>query len=75
MYTTNLKNINEKPRQLEKGDYIQCQGILVKIDLIHYQEPWEWRKSYYIEFTDTQGIYRSWKQALDGGKASTENEF
>lgn len=75
MFTESLKNCNNNPRQLEKGDYISCQGIFIKIDLIHYQEPWEWRKAYYIEFTDTNGIYRSWKQHLDGGKASTEIDF
>jgi hypothetical protein len=66
------------PRQLEPGDKIQCPidvGLLTITDFtceiaeIHFQEPWSWRNAYYLEFTDTNGVYRSWKQNIDGGKA------
>lgn len=56
-------------RQLEIGDTIKCQGITATIASITFQEPWEWRNAYYLEFTDTKGNYRSWKQNYDGGKA------
>lgn len=65
-------------RQLEVGDMIVCPinvGLVTITDAtfeigeILYQEPWEWRESYYIEFRDTNGKYHSWKQKQDGGRA------
>lgn len=56
-------------RQLEAGDTIKCQGITATIADIAFQEPWGWREAWYLEFTDTKGNYRSWKQNCDGGKA------
>ena len=56
-------------RQLVVGDTIKVQGIKATIASITFQEPWSWRNSWYIEFTDTTGEYRSWKQEYDGGKA------
>lgn len=56
-------------RQLEIGDTIKCQGITATIASITFQEPWEWREAWYLEFTDTNGVYRSWKQNCDGGRA------
>lgn len=53
-------------RRLEPGDKIVCQGIEATIAEIKYQEYWE-DDGFIVEFTDTNGIYRSWKQALDGG--------
>lgn len=53
------------------GDKIRCQGFTVTIKEIHYQ--------YYddgfwdIEFTDTNGNYRHWKQYFDGGELIQEN--
>ena len=43
--------------------------MTVSIKDIAWQEPWEWRKAYYLEFRDTNGVYRSWKQNYDGGFA------
>lgn len=60
-------------RQLEVGDTVVCQGIKATIANIAVQEPWAWRDAWYIEFTDTKGNYRSWKQADDGGKAFDKN--
>ena len=59
----------EIKRQLEVGDIIKCQGITARIAEIAFQEPWQWRNSYYLEFRDTNGEYRSWKQEYDGGTA------
>lgn len=56
-------------RDLRPGDIIHCKGITCKIKEIVYQEPWEWRKAYHVEFFDTNGTYRSWKQNIDGGYA------
>ena len=56
-------------RQLEIGDTIKCMGITATIASIAFQEPWEWRDAWYLEFTDTKGNYRSWKQNFDGGVA------
>lgn len=56
-------------RQLVIGDTIKAQGITATIAEITFQEPWAWRKSWYIEFTDTDGNYRNWKQSDDGGTA------
>lgn len=61
-------------RQLRIGDVVHCKGIVYEIAEIKYQEPWEWREAYYIEFTDTNGNYRSWKQNFDGGWAELKGE-
>lgn len=53
---------------LEPGDKICVKGITCTIKEIVVQEPWEWRNAFYIEFRDTNGVYRSWKQNFDGGK-------
>lgn len=56
-------------RQLQVGDIVVCQGIKATIAEIAFQEPYEWRNSWYLEFKDTDGEYRSWKQEYDGGYA------
>lgn len=56
-------------RDLRPGDVIQCKGITCTIKEITMQESWSWRKSYYVEFVDTEGNYRSWKQNVDVGEA------
>lgn len=70
-------------RQLEVGDKIMCpvqfgMGTITdftcEIGEIIYQEPWEWRNAYYLEFRDTNGTYRSWKQNIDGGQAILKEE-
>lgn len=60
-------------RQLVVGDTIKAQGITATIAEITFQEPWSWRNSWYIEFTDTNGNYRNWKQECDGGNAYDAN--
>lgn len=49
-----------------KGDMIYCKGIYVTIADILYQDFYE--GNFDIEFTDTEGIYRHWKQEYDGGR-------
>lgn len=56
-------------RELQPGDIIHCQGMTCTIKEIAWQDPWKWRESYYLEFTDTNGVYRNWKQQIDGGYA------
>lgn len=46
-------------RDLRPGDVVHCQGITCTIKEIAWQEPWEWREAYYLEFRDTNGVYRS----------------
>ena len=54
-------------KECKPGDVIVCQGETVTIDEIivwYYDEPdgyWD------IEFIDTNGEYRHWKQRFDGG--------
>jgi len=49
-----------------KGATIECMGIEVTIDKVYYAykecEGWD------IEFIDSNGNYRHWKQWYDGGK-------
>lgn len=56
-----------KMEKLKIGDIICVNGISCEIAEIINQEPYEWRNAYYIEFRDTNGIYRNWKQNYDGG--------
>lgn len=52
--------------ELEPGDTIVCKGIKATIAKITFQEYWE-GEGFYTEFTDTNGVYRNWKQWIDGG--------
>ena len=61
-------------RDLRPGDVVYCQGIACIIKEIVWQEPWEMRKAYCLEFLDTNGIYRSWKQNFDGGYAELNGD-
>lgn len=57
----------EKILKLEPGDTIICHGVKATIEKITFQEYWE-GDGFYTEFTDTNGVYRNWKQWVDGGK-------
>jgi len=52
--------------ELKPGDIITCQRIRAIIKEITFQEYWE-DDGYYVEFRDTNGVYRNWKQWVDGG--------
>lgn len=54
-------------KQLEPGDTIICKGIRATILTITFQEYWE-GEGFYAEFRDTNGVYRNWKQWVDGGE-------
>lgn len=62
----------ENTKKLETGDTIICKGIKATIASITFQEYWgddktrEW--GFYAEFRDTNGVYRNWKQYIDGGE-------
>ena len=49
----------------EPGDKVRACGITVTIDRILYQDHW---RDWDIEFIDTAGNYRHWKQYFDGGE-------
>ena len=53
-------------RDLKPGDVVHAE--------IAWQEPWDWREAYYLEFRDANGIYRCWKQNFDGGYAELKGE-
>ena len=60
-------------RQAQTGDIITCKGIKTVIDKIHYQDFYKSDRNdgtcdWDIEFEDTNGKYRHWKQYFDGGK-------
>lgn len=52
-------------KNVKRGDRIHCNGITVEIGKVVYQD--YYAGTWDIEFFDTQGNYRHWKQALDGG--------
>ena len=54
------------------GDVVVCCGIRATIKEIYYQDYYdgpEWgpHQGWMIEFRDTEGNYRYWKQQYDGG--------
>lgn len=59
---------------LEPGDKVKCKGITCTIAEITFQEYWE-DDGFYTEFRDTNGVYRSWKQRVDGGEVIPKITF
>lgn len=59
------------PRDVERGDIINCKGIRAIVDEILFQDLYnseDVSRSYAdIEFKDQNGKYRHWKSGLDGG--------
>ena len=43
-------------RDLKPGDVVHVQGIVCEIAEIAWQEPWDWREAYYLEFRDANRI-------------------
>ena len=58
--------INGQHQILEPGDIIYRRGDRIEIKSIVHQEYWN-RFGFIAEFYDTNGIYRNWKQHVDGG--------
>ena len=52
---------------LKVGDKIYCRGIVVKISEIIYQDVCAHEGEMDVEFVDSNGKYRHWKQYFDGG--------
>lgn len=52
---------------LEPGDVIVCGDYRAEIKEIDFQEYWSGH-GFITEFYDTDGVYRNWKQEVDGGK-------
>lgn len=62
-------------KELKPGDTITACGVSAKIATILYTDAWTGnggKDCYDIEFLDTNGVYRSWKSWLDGGKITRE---
>lgn len=53
-------------QEIQPGDIIECKGLKVVVSKILYQNNFD--NQYILEFEDTNGNYRSWKQHVDGGK-------
>ena len=64
---TTKNSFDENIPTLEPGDTIICKEIKATIKEIKYQEWWN-DYGFIVEFIDTNGNYRSWKQGADGGK-------
>lgn len=54
-------------KRAQVRDKVSCQGKVVTIDRILYQDYWD-RFGWDIEFVDTENHYRHWKQYEDGGE-------
>lgn len=57
--------MTSKANTIEVGDKIQVQGITVEVASVQYQFCFD--DGIVAEFTDTNDIYRNWKQRIDGG--------
>lgn len=69
--------MNDRPK-VKPGDIIICQGIRALIAKIAYQECYplgDGKYEWFMEFTDTKGVYRSWKSELDGGRIILKNHY
>lgn len=53
-----------KPEELI-GKTITCQGVRATIAIVYYAECYD--DLWDIEFRDTNGVLRNWKQEFDGG--------
>lgn len=61
-----VANKESKRRVLQIGDRVCCNGFIVTIAEI-YRQDWFECYGFDAEFVSTDGVYRSWKQGLDGG--------
>ena len=60
--------IGNSTRKAKAGDIVTCKGIKATIKEIYYQDRNDGTCDWDIEFIDTNGIYRYWKQYFDGGE-------
>lgn len=58
-------------KQIRTGDKIHCMGVTAEVARILYQERYG---TWDVEFIDTQGNYRHWKQYFDGGFIIPKNK-
>lgn len=57
----------------EAGDVVRCKGMSVRIEAIYNQEYYK-GEGFGIEFVDSMGNYRYWKQWCDGGELIPVNK-
>ena len=57
---------------VKSGDKIKAMGMIITIDKIYYQS-FDRDSGWDIEFVDTNGVHRSYKQEFDGGEVLHEN--
>jgi len=51
---------------MKKGTKIRCKGMTVTVNEVLYADKWDGKWD--VEFIDSNGNYRHWKQELDGGE-------
>ena len=63
----------EKP-ELLVGSIVEVGNICCKIHHVYFAEYWD-NEGWYMEFYDELGIYRNWKQWVDGGTITIPNRY
>lgn len=51
---------------MKKGTKIRYKGMTVTVNEVLYADKWDGKWD--VEFIDSNGNYRHWKQELDGGE-------
>lgn len=54
--------------KIQKGDFIEVGSVRVEVKEV-YGQNFFFDDGYMVEFVDTKGVYRNWKQHKDGGNA------
>ena len=59
---------------IREGDKIVCMGMWVVVGEIIYQNEYAHEGERDLEFIDSKGQYRHWKQHFDGGYVVKDGE-
>ena len=60
-----MKTLESMMKTARIGDKVSCMGITAEIGKLYYSDHYDGQWD--IEFVDTTGQYRHWKQIYDGG--------